>query len=108
MFHSHRIFTAQIHLPFWRVNPAARKVQRASSSTHTSRDDFPEFISRSRKVMTMSSTGVSRRSFLKATTAATVTGFAAAGGLVTAASASPFDLDDMKSEHDHLNKGDLN
>jgi len=54
-----------------------------------------------------SQSGSSRRSFLKGAALTGATTLAALGGLATAASAQQHDEDDsMKSEHDHLKKGD--
>jgi Ferritin-like domain len=54
-----------------------------------------------------SRSGSSRRSFLKGAALTGATTLAALGGLATAASAQQHDEDDsMKSEHDHLKKGD--
>jgi hypothetical protein len=54
-----------------------------------------------------SHSGSSRRSFLKGAALTGATTLAALGGLATAASAQQHDEDDsMKSEHDHLKKGD--
>jgi Ferritin-like domain len=54
-----------------------------------------------------SQSGSSRRSFLKGAALTGATTLSALGGLATAASAQQHDEDDsMKSEHDHLKKGD--
>src|SRR5437879_165563 len=54
-----------------------------------------------------SQSGSSRRSFLKGAALTGATTLAALGGLATVASAQQHDEDDsMKSEHDHLKKGD--
>jgi hypothetical protein len=56
-----------------------------------------------------SHSGSSRRSFLRGAALTGATTLAALGGLATAASAQQHDEDDsMKSEHDHLKKGDRN
>src|SRR5258708_13097062 len=54
-----------------------------------------------------SHSGSSRRSFLKGAALTGATTLAALGGFATAAAAQQHDDDDsMKSEHDHLKKGD--
>src|SRR5882757_6432609 len=55
-----------------------------------------------------SQSGTSRRSFLKGAALTGATTLAALGGLATTASAQQHDEDNdsMKSEHDHLKKGD--